>query len=101
VRVLLDECVPRTLAREFGPAHEVRTLRDEGWLGIKDNALVDAAASAGFDAMITVDRGFAGRTDMPLPVLVVAVGSTRVQVLREYMPNILTWLESYRGWREA
>jgi len=78
----------------------VRTVRDQGWLGIKDDALVAAAAEAGFDAMITVDRGFGGRRDLPLPVLVVAVGSTRVPVLREYVPDMLTWLESYRNWRD-
>jgi len=39
MRVLLDECVPRTL-REQLPGHEVKTVAESGWAGVKNGATV-------------------------------------------------------------
>ena len=55
MRVLLDECVPIQLKREFAE-FEARTVRDMGWRMIKNGALLLAAA-AEFDALLTVDVG--------------------------------------------
>jgi hypothetical protein len=57
VRVLLDECVDRGLAREI-VGHEVRTARDMGWRSIKNGELL-RLASERFDAFVTVDRNLA------------------------------------------
>jgi hypothetical protein len=56
MRILLDECVPRRFAREI-EGHHVRTLRDMGWLGIKNGKLLSLIIdSAQFDAFVTVDK---------------------------------------------
>jgi hypothetical protein len=39
VRVILDECVNRKLARELG-GHDLRTVRQMGWSGVKNGALL-------------------------------------------------------------
>lgn len=54
MRVLLDECVPRSLRREL-PDPEVSTVAEAGWPGVKNGALLKLAAQA-FDAVVTVDR---------------------------------------------
>ena len=54
MRVLLDECVPRSLRREL-PDHEVSTVAEAGWAGVKYGELLKLAAQA-FDAVVTVDR---------------------------------------------
>jgi hypothetical protein len=54
MRVLLDECVPRALRNDI-PGHEVRTVADIGWAGVKNGELLRLAA-AEFDLLITVDR---------------------------------------------
>ena len=54
MRLLLDECVPKRLKREL-PGHEVRTVQDMGWAGIKNGALL-ALADGQFDTLLTVDR---------------------------------------------
>jgi hypothetical protein len=54
VRVLLDSCVPRKLAREIS-AHEVRTAPQLGWGDLDDGPLL-TAISGGFNAFITVDK---------------------------------------------
>ena len=56
MRVLLDECVPRTL-REQLPGHEVKTVAESGWAGVKNGDLLRLAAQR-FDVLLTVDRNF-------------------------------------------
>lgn len=55
MRLLLDECVPKRLKREF-PGHEVRTVPEAGWAGFKNGALL-RAADGRFDVLVTVDQG--------------------------------------------
>jgi hypothetical protein len=45
MRVLLDECVPRALRREL-PGHEVRTVAEAAWAGVKNGELLQLAAKA-------------------------------------------------------
>jgi|GEM_PF-1491410 hypothetical protein len=54
MRVLLDECVPRALRNDI-PGHEVKTVAEVGWAGVKNGDLLRFAA-AEFDLLITVDR---------------------------------------------
>jgi predicted nuclease of predicted toxin-antitoxin system len=54
MRVLLDECVPRALRDEL-PGHEVRTVAEYGWAGVKNGELLRLAANS-FDVLLTVDR---------------------------------------------
>ncbi len=44
MRILLDECVPRPLRNEL-PGHEVRTVRQMGWLGIENGDLLRLAGT--------------------------------------------------------
>lgn len=55
MRLLLDECIPKRLKREL-LGHEVRTVQDMGWSGIKNGALL-RLADGRFDALLTVDQG--------------------------------------------
>ena len=55
MRVLVDECVDRRLTRDLLHAHEVRTVPQMGWPGIRNGALLTLAA-AEFGVFITVDR---------------------------------------------
>lgn len=54
MRVLLDECIDRRLARDF-VGYEVRTVPQMGWAGTLDGDLLLLVASE-FDVFITVDR---------------------------------------------
>jgi hypothetical protein len=90
MRVLLDECVPRALRREL-LGHEVKTVAEAGWAGVKNGELLQLAA-AQFDLLLTVDRNleyqqnFAG---LALAVIVVHAPSNDVAVLRPLMPAVL------------
>jgi predicted nuclease of predicted toxin-antitoxin system len=55
MKLLLDECVPRPLKRDF-QLHETHTVSEAGFTGLKNGALLRAAANAGFEVLITVDQ---------------------------------------------
>jgi predicted nuclease of predicted toxin-antitoxin system len=57
MRILLDECVDQRLRNHF-PKHDVQSARYAGLVGLKNGDLLNAAESAGFDVLLTVDRGF-------------------------------------------
>jgi len=57
VRVLLDEHLPRALAPAL-TGHEARTVPQMGWAGVDNGELLRRAMSAGYDALVTMDRGF-------------------------------------------
>ena len=46
MRLLLDESLPRQLAREL-PDHDVRTVAREGWDGLSNGELLKHASDAG------------------------------------------------------
>lgn len=54
MKLLLDECIDRRLAKDL-EGHEVKTVPQMGWAGIKNGALLTLAENE-FDVFITVDR---------------------------------------------
>jgi hypothetical protein len=42
MRVLLDECVPRALRNDI-PGHDVKTVAEMGWAGVKNGELLRRA----------------------------------------------------------
>lgn len=97
MRVLLDECVPRALRKEI-PGHEVKTVAEMGWAGVKNGELMRLAA-AQFDILLTVDRNleyqqnFAG---LALAVIVIHAPSNDIAVLRPLMPAVLAAIPNAR-----
>ena len=97
MRVLLDGCVPRALRAELS-GHEVKTVAEAGWAGLKNGALLQLAATR-FDVLLTVDRNleyqqnFAGLT---IAVIVIDVPSNDIAVARPLMPAVLEALPKAR-----
>ena len=90
MRVLLDECVPRAL-RDDIPGHEVKTVAEVGWAGVKNGELLRLAAGR-FDLLLTVDRSLEYQQsfeDVSFAVIVVHAPSNDVAVLRPLMPAVL------------
>jgi len=56
MRVLLDECVPKSLARSL-IGHIARTVPQEGRAGKKNGELLALMSATGFEVLLTVDRG--------------------------------------------
>jgi len=90
VKILLDECVDRRLARDLAD-HSVITVPRRGWAGIKNGDLL-ALAEKEFDAFITVDRKLATQQDLTkfrIPVLLVRSRTNRLEDIRPLAAELL------------
>ena len=99
MRVLLDECLPgRKLRRELSD-HDVRTVADMDWRGVKNGALL-AKAEPEFDAFVTVDRKLRYQQNTPavdLLIVVLRAESNRIENLEPLMPAVRDALRTRRG----
>ena len=89
MRVLLDECVPRGLRKEL-LGHQVKTVAEAGWAGVKNGALLQLAAQQ-FDVLVTVDRNLEHQqsfSGVAIAFIVVHVRSNDIDVLRPLMPAV-------------
>src|SRR5881409_2789110 len=88
MRLLLDECVPRRLKRELR-RHEAKTVKDMGWAGITNGALIKLADGQ-FDALLTVDQGIAYQQNLSglkISVVVMLAASNDIDDLRPLLSN--------------
>ena len=90
MRVLLDECIDRRLAREI-TGHEVTTDPDAGWAAAKNGDLL-ALAEKDFDAFVTVDRNLSFQQRLPgfaIAVVILRARSNRLVDLKPLVPRLL------------
>lgn len=83
MRVLLDEQLPRQLARHL-VGHEVRTVQQQGWSGLKNGVLLATAEAAGFQVLVTGDRNLEHQQNLTgrrLGVVVLAAPSNALEDL--------------------
>ena len=93
LKILLDECIDRRLAREI-PGHTARTVHEEGWAGLKNGQLL-AQAAGKFDVFLTVDRNLTNQQNLSkfeIAVVVIRSKSNSLKDLRKAIPSILTAL---------
>ena len=95
--MLLDECLDWRLRRDL-PGHEVKTVQEMGWDGIKNGRLL-ALAEQDFHVFITGDRNLAFQQNVPLfslAVVVLKAESIRLVHTRPLMPKLLAMLPSLK-----
>lgn len=98
MRILLDECVPRVLCREL-PEHQCTTVPQMRWRGLANGALMNHARNAGFDVLITVDKGIPKQhnvRNLPVALIVMRAYSNDLDVLMPLLPrlrDVLTTIE--------
>lgn len=97
MRVLLDESLPSEL-REHLSGHDVSTVQEIGWSGLRNGELL--ARSAGrFDAFITADQNLRYQQNLstlPVSVVVLAARSNRIQDLQVLVPELLRTLAALK-----
>lgn len=89
MRVLLDECVPKGLIKELRE-HQVRTVAEMGWAGVKNGELLQRAGKE-FDIFVTVDRSLEYQQNLSrfaLCVVLIHTPSNDIVVLRPLMPAV-------------
>jgi predicted nuclease of predicted toxin-antitoxin system len=94
MRVLLDESLPRRLRSEL-TGHQVLTVVECGWGGVKNGRLLGAAATR-FEVFVTADQNLQYQQNLaslPLSVVVLVAKNSRFETLRPLVPAILKVLD--------
>jgi hypothetical protein len=76
MKIILDESVPQNLRLLIEGGHTVVTAWYQGWSGLKNGALLDAAEAAGFDLFITADQEMSYQQDLTGRKMALVVLST-------------------------
>jgi hypothetical protein len=97
VKILLDECLDRRIAREL-TGHDARTAPQMGWASIKNGKLL-ALAEQEFDVFLTVDASLPHQQNLPrfnIGVVVLRSRSNRLADLKTLIPALLAALPSIK-----
>jgi Domain of unknown function (DUF5615) len=98
MKVLLDECVPRKLRREL-PEHEVFTVTERGWSGIKNGKLL-ALAEVEVDVFLTVDQNLKYQQSLKafnIGVILLVARNNRLKTLLPLMAEAREALENIKA----
>src|SRR5215212_9913124 len=97
MKILLDENMPAKVKYDVGEGHEVKEVRDMGWLGKKNGELLGLAAINGFDIFITLDKNLKNQQNLnkvDLKFIVLLAKDNKHETLQPYIDKIKTLLES-------
>ena len=96
MKVLLDECTPRVVKKRL-PMHDISTVQEMGWAGIKNGELL-TRAEAQFEAFITTDKNLRYQQNLTGRVLAVLVlPSNQVPVVERVLPAIKSALQTIKA----
>ena len=94
MKVLLDNCNPRRFKRQLQD-QDVAHAVERGWATLSNGKLLRAAADAGFDVMLTVDKSLQhqqNKAALPLPVILIFAASNREDDLVRALPKVRSLL---------
>lgn len=77
MQLLLDENLPKRLKLDFSE-HEIYTVRDKQWNGIKNGALLKLLLLNSFDALLTFDKNLQHQQNFSKYTITVFVLSARI-----------------------
>ncbi|BDC50395.1 hypothetical protein F183_A27110 [Bryobacterales bacterium F-183] len=100
MKILLDECLPLDFRNYLsGDEREVHTVEFAGFKGLKNGHLLSEAESAGYDAMVTVDRSIQKQQNIlsrRIAIVVVRPSSNQLEDLIPLVDAIAKALEGLR-----
>lgn len=95
MRLLLDENLPKRLKSDFSN-HEVFTVREKGWNGIKNGELMQLMLDNNFEALLTFDKNLQHQQNFlkfPVTVFVLTAFNNTYNELSPLTPQINKILE--------
>ena len=90
MRVILDECLPRRLLRDFSD-HVVTTVPRQGWAGVTNGALLERVQTDEFDVFITMDSNIVHQQNLDglkTCLVVLHAVNSRYETLQPLLPQI-------------
>ena len=93
MRLLLDENLPKRLKQDF-LAHEVFTVREKSWNGIKNGELLKLLLENDFDALLTFDKNLQHQQNFQKYTITVFVMSAKMNTYEE-LKKLTPIVENY------
>lgn len=96
MRLLLDENLPKRLKLDF-PTHEIYTIRDKDWNGIKNGDLMKLLIENSFNALLTFDKNIQFQQNFstyPITVFVLVAEINTYIELTKLSPKVNEYLSS-------
>lgn len=90
MKLLLDENLPKRLKNDLSD-HDIITVRERGWDGLKNGELLKAMIDEGFDALLTFDKNLEHQQNFqtyPIAVLVLVGETNQYEKLKPLVPEI-------------
>ncbi|HAC64946.1 MAG TPA: hypothetical protein DCF68_15800 [Cyanothece sp. UBA12306] len=90
MRILLDECTPRPLKREF-TNYDIRTVVEMGWSGKKNGELLKLMSENGFTILLTTDQNLRYQQNLQqakIAVIVLVAPTNKLSDLLSLIPNV-------------
>ena len=97
MKILLDECVTKRLKGHLA-LHEVATVTEKGWGGLKNGQLMNVASADGFDILLTIDKNLQHQQNVvkyPLVVVVLNSPSSKLEILITFLPAFEQQLKAF------
>lgn len=91
MRLLLDECMPRTLKPDL-VVHDVEHVVDMGWSSKRNGELLKLMVAERFETLLTVDQNIEFQQNVRgagVGVVAVTARTNRLKDLRPFVPEIL------------
>jgi predicted nuclease of predicted toxin-antitoxin system len=98
MKILLDECVTRYLKRDLA-THEVFTVEEAGFKGLKNGRLLQAASEQ-YDVLVTVDQNLTYQQNLKsfrIAVVVLTAKRSTYPFLRPLMTRVLDELDKIKA----
>ena len=90
MKILLDECVTKHLKPHLSD-HEVSTVRELGWSGIKNGKLMTLCVDYQFDIVLTIDKNLQHQQNLekyPLAIVILNSFTSKIEELVEFLPAL-------------
>lgn len=97
MKILLDENMPAKVKYDFGENFEIHTVKDMGWLGMKNGELLNLATINGFDIFLTLDKNLKYQQSInkfDLKFIVLLSVNNKHQTLQPYIEKVKDLLNS-------
>jgi predicted nuclease of predicted toxin-antitoxin system len=97
MKILLDECITKKLKR-FLADHEVFTVTEMGWNGLKNGKLMAKCVENDFEILLTIDKNLTFQQNLKryaLAVVVLNSPSSKIEEIALYIPKFLEKIEEY------
>lgn len=97
MKILLDECVTKHL-KPYLADHEVFTVRELEWSGIKNGKLMMLCVEHDFDILLTIDKNLQYQQNpdrYPVTIVVLNSFTSKVEDLVSFLPSLRVQLDHF------